>query len=105
MLTWKKSGQEIQWDEAWKTKENLRAEQSIEDKYFESGRIIEKRGGKLSLDDVKTDFISYCRVAITNQGLGILMAQKGFESKHSGLKTYYHGYALSNISLNQTLGD
>ncbi len=105
MISWKKSGQEVQWDEAWKTKENLRAEQSIEDKYFESGRIIEKRGGKLLLDDVKTDFISYCQVAITNQGLGILMAQKGFESKHSGLKTYYHGYALSNISLNQTLGD
>jgi len=103
MLSWKKGGKEIQWDEAWQTKEILRAEQPIEDKYFESGRIIQKRGGKMTLDEVKRDFEKYCNYSITNQNLGYIMKEKGFESKHSGLTTYYQGYSLAEISKNETL--
>lgn len=103
VLAWKKSGQSIRWNEAWETKEFLRAELPIENQYFESGRIIEKRGGKLFLDEVEKDIEVYCDSPFENQALGYLMKQQGFESKHSGLKTYYSGYVLSKVTKNQTL--
>ena len=103
VLAWKKSGQSVRWDEAWETKEFLREELPIEDKYFESGRIIEKRLGKLTLDEVKLDFETYCKTTIQNQALGYLMREKGFESKQSNGKTVYPGYALSKASGNEVL--
>ena len=103
VLAWKKSGQSVRWDEAWETKEFLREELPIEDKYFESGRIIEKRLGKLTLDEVKSDFETYCKTTIQNQALGYLMKEKGFESKQSNGKTAYPGYTLSKASGNEVL--
>ena len=103
MLFWKRSKQIFDFDEAWKTKEILRAEIPVEDKYFESGRIIVKRGAKLFLDDIKRDFETYCSVPVSNQTLGYLLKDKGYVTKKSGGKMYIQGFTLSESSSNERI--
>jgi len=85
------------WSGIAETKQILREEMPIEDKYFEDGRIINKDGSKISLNEIKKDFESFVGYSITDpQKMGYILKAHGFKSVKSNGVTYYKGYAFAS---------
>ena len=91
-----------QWSNIEDTKQILREEMPIEDKYFADGRIIKKEGSRLTLEEIKEDFESFTGLKINNQAIGIILKKNGIESKSSNSKTIYKGYGF-NTAKDQTV--
>ena len=86
------------WSNIIETKEILKEEMPMSEKYFDKDRIIRnKEGGKLPLIDVKKDFESFVGYTIKEQALGIVMKQHGFQSSTSNGLTYYKNWKLNPL--------
>ena len=91
------------WSNIEETKQILREQMPIEDKYFEDERIIKKEGSRLTLEEIKKDFESFVRYKIkNNQEMGHILKKNGITSTHSNGKTIYKGYAF-NTTKDQTI--
>ena len=89
------------WSSVEETKQILKEEMPIEDKYFEDERIIPKNGSKLTIDEIKKDFESCLGYMVPSQNLGRILKKNGFRSSTSNGITFYKGFGF-HIEKDQT---
>ena len=86
------------WSNIAETKMILDEEMPIEDKYFKDGRIIEKAGSKLTLIQIKNDFVSFVGYNVDNQMMGNIMKKHGYKSSKSSGQTIFNGLAFATAT-------
>jgi hypothetical protein len=91
------------WSTIEETKQILRDQMPIEDKYFEDERIVSEPGSKLTLDEIKRDFESFVRYKVKPQKMGYILKRNGYESSYSNGVTYLKGYAFATGKKQETL--
>ena len=86
------------WSNIAETKMILDEEMPIEDKYFKDGRIIENAGSKLTLIQIKNDFVSFVGYNVDNQMMGNIMKKHGYKSSKSSGQTIFNGLAFATAT-------
>ena len=99
VIAYKKAKVKTKWSNIAQTKQILKEEQPIEDRYFEDGRLIEKLGFKVSLSDIRKDFESFTGHRVSNQELGYILKKHGINTTRRSNVRYVSGYT---INVNQT---
>ena len=89
------------WSSIAQTKEILKEQMPLVDKYFEDERIISKDGVKLTLAEIKQDFESYTNQKFTSQKIGYILKNNNIKSSTSNGVTFYKGYSF-NTEKDQT---
>ena len=95
VIAYKKSGFKTKWSTVEETKLILKEELPIDEKYFDSDRLILDKNSKVSFDDILEDFNSFTNKKVKHQALGILLRQHGLKKSPSGGKTFYKGWKLT----------
>ena len=94
VIAYKKARIKTKWSNIAETKEILKEQMPIEDKYFEEGRLIEKPGSKVSLFEIKKDFESFTGYKVSNQQLGYILKKHGINTRKSNNVRYCLGYSI-----------
>jgi len=89
------------WSGIEDTKIILKEEMPKEDKYFEDGRIIQKDGSRLTLDEIRKDFELFVGHKVNPQDMGYILKRKGILSKKSNGLSVYINYSF-NTEQDQT---
>lgn len=91
------------WSSIVETKQILKEEMSLEDKYFEDERIILKEGSKLLLIEIKSDFESFVGYKLNPQEMGLVLKKHGMKSTQSNGISYYKGWSFNKEKDQTTL--
>lgn len=91
------------WSSIEETKQILREEMPLEDRYFLDGRIIKKSGASLEIGEMREDFEKFTGKKLRdNQEMGYILKKNGIIKQKSNGKTIYKGYSF-NTEKNQTV--
>ena len=85
------------WSSIAKTKDILKEQMPLEDKYFEDNRIVESPGNRLILDEIRIDFEKFVGYNVKNSEMGNILKKNGFHTVQSNSKTILKGYSFKNI--------
>lgn len=87
------------WSNIIETKQILKEEQPKEDRYFEDGRLVQREGSQVLLNEVVIDFNKYVGYSdpINAQKMGYILKKNGIITNQSNSKTILKGYSFPNV--------
>lgn len=95
VIEYKKAGIKTQWSSIEETKEILRNQRPIEDRFC-FDRIVAKDGSELNLDQIVDDYKEYSGKNVSNQGMGYILKRNGYKTKSSNGKTILKDFTLKS---------
>ena len=95
VIEYKKAGIKTQWSSIEETKEILRNQRPIEDRFC-FDRIVAKDGSELNLDQIVEDYKEFSGKNVSNQGMGYILKRNGYKTKSSNGKTILKDFTLKS---------